>query len=108
MDISGVSTRVYSWRVKDDPVYGEGAQVDIVIDRSDQVVNLCEMKFSTKEYAIEKTDDDSLRHKAGRFREAQKSRTAVHLTFITPFGVKQNMYKFSVQNVITADDLFKE
>jgi len=108
LGISGVSTRVYSWRVKDDPVYGEGAQVDMVIDRSDQVVNLCEMKFSTKEYAIEKTDDDSLRHKAGRFREAQKSHKAVHLTFITPFGVKQNTYQYSVQNVITADDLFKE
>ena len=108
LGISGVSTRVYSWRVKDDPVYGEGIQVDMVIDRSDQVVNLCEMKFSTKEYAIEKTDDDSLRHKAGRFREAQKSRMAIHLTLITPFGVKQNMYQYSVQNVITADDLFKE
>ena len=108
LGISGVSTRVYSWRVKDDPVYGEGTQVDMVIDRSDQVVNLCEMKFSTKEYAIEKTDDDSLRHKAGRFREAQKSHKAVHLTFITPFGVKQNTYQYSVQNVITADDLFKE
>ena len=108
LGISGVSTRVYSWRVKDDPVYGEGTQVDMVIDRSDQVVNLCEMKFSTKEYAIEKTDDESLRHKAGRFREAQKSRMAIHLTLITPFGVKQNMYQYSVQNVITADDLFKE
>ena len=108
LGISGVSTRVYSWRVTDDPVYGEGAQIDMVIDRSDQVVNLCEMKFSTKEYAIEKADDDNLRHKAGRFRETQKSHKAVHLTFITPFGVKRNMYQYSVQNVITADDLFKE
>ena len=108
LGISGVSTRIYSWRVKDDPVYGDGAQIDMVIDRSDQVANLCEMKFSTKEYAIEKSDDDNLRHKVGRFNESQKTHKAIHLTLITPFGVKQNMYQHSVQNVITADDLFKE
>ena len=108
LGISGVSTRIYSWRVKEDPVYGDGAQIDMVIDRSDQVVNLCEMKFSTKEYAIEKSDDDNLRHKAGRFNESQKKHKAIHLTLITPFGIKQNMYQHSVQNVITAEDLFKE
>ena len=108
LGISGVSTRVYSWRVKDDPVFGEGAQIDMVIDRSDQVINLCEMKFSTKEYVIEKSDDENLRHKVGRFSETLKSHKAIHLTFITPFGVKQNMYRHSVQNVITAEDLFKD
>lgn len=58
--------------------------------------------------ARNKTDDDSLRHKVGRFREAQKSRMAVHLTFNAPFGVRQNMYQFNVQNVIKVNNLFKE
>jgi len=51
LGIAGVSTQIYSWRVKDDPVHGDGAQVDMVIDRADQIVNLYEMKFSTLEYA---------------------------------------------------------
>lgn len=108
LGIAGVQTQVYSWQAKDDPVLGDGAQIDMVIDRADQIVNLCEMKFSTREYAIEKADDESLRHKAGRFADAQKTHKAVHLTLITPFGIKQNLYRFSVQNVITAEDLFKE
>ncbi|MCH5311519.1 MAG: ATP-binding protein [Prevotella sp.] len=108
LGISGVSTQIYSWRVNDDPIYGDGAQIDMVIDRADHVVNLCEMKFSTTEYAIEKSDNENLRHKAGRFRETQKSHKAIHTTFIAPFGIKHNMYEHSVQNVITAEDLFKE
>lgn len=87
---------------------GEGAQVDMVIDCADQIVNLCEMKFSTKEYALDKADDDNLRHKVGRFADSGKSHKAIHVTLITPFGVKPNMYQYTVQNVITADDLFKE
>lgn len=107
LGIAGVSTQIYSWRVKDDPVHGNGAQIDMVIERADHIVNLCEMKFSKGEYAIEKTDDDSLRHKSYRFSKTQKPYMAIHTTLITPFGVKQNMYQYSVQNVITSDDLFK-
>ena len=108
LGISGVSAQVYSWRVNDDPVYGKGAQIDMVIDRADQVINLCEMKFSTKEYVIGKADDENLRNKVGRFTESRKSFKAVHLTLVTPFGLSPNMYQYHVQNVITADDLFKE
>ena len=79
----------------------------MVIERADHIVNLCEMKFSKGEYAIEKTDDDSMRHKSYRFSNSQKPYMAIHTTLITPFGVKQNMYQYSVQNVITSDNLFK-
>lgn len=108
LGISGVSTQVYSWQVLKDPVYGAGAQVDMVIDRSDQVINLCEMKFSTKEYTIDSEDDADLRHKQGRFSISQKTHKSLHLTMITPFGIKPNMYQHSVQSVITLEFLFKE
>lgn len=80
----------------------------MVIDGADHIVNLCEMKFSTTEYAIEKSDDENLRHKAGWFCETQKGHKAVHTILVTPFGVKPNMYQYSVQNVVTAEELFKE
>lgn len=108
LGILGVSSKIFSWRVNDDPIQGNGAQIDMVIARADKVINLCEMKFSTTEYAIDKADADNLRHKTWRFQETQKKRVAIHLTFITPYGVKQNMYQYSVQNVVTAEDLFKE
>lgn len=108
LGISGVSTQIYSWRIKDDPVYGKGAQVDMVIERADQIVNLCEMKFSSAEYAISKSDDENWRNKCMRFGEALKGRKAIHVTLITPYGIKENMYQYSIQNVISSDDLFKE
>lgn len=80
----------------------------MVIDRADHIVNLCEIKFSTKEYTIEKIYDENLRNKIGRFNETQKKHKAAHLTFITPFGIKQNIYQYTVQNVITAEELFKD
>lgn len=48
------------------------------------------------------------RNKNTRFSETQKEHKAVHLTLITPYGIKENMYRHSVQNVITLSDLFKE
>ncbi len=106
LGIAGVSTQVYSWQVKGDS--SAGAQVDMVIDRADHIVNLCEIKFSTAQYVLDKDGELSLRNKQSRFSEAHKSINAVHLTLITPFGIKPNMYQYCVQNVITADDLFKE
>ncbi len=108
LGVSGVLTDVYSWRVKDDPVYGNGAQIDMVIERADQIINLCEMKFSTAEYTIDKTDDESLKHKSSRFKENKTNYKTIHLTLITPYGIKKNIFQYSVQNVITAEELFKE
>ncbi len=107
LGISGVSTHVYAWQVKDDAEKGKGAQIDMVIDRADQVVNLCEMKFSTTAYAITKADDEQLRNKSARFMETRKGHHAIHLTLVTPYGLKESKYQYAVQNVITADDLFK-
>ena len=109
LGISGVSTQIYSWRIKDDePIHGKGAQIDMVIERADHIANLCEMKFSSAEYTISKSDDENWRNKCARFSESQKGRMAIHMTLITPYGIKENMYQYSVQNVITSSDLFKE
>ena len=108
LGIAGVSTQVFPWRTLNDSVYGSGAQVDMVIDRSDMVINICEIKFSTEEYAIDSDNDADLRHKAGRFSESMKTHKSIHKTMITPFGVKANMYQYCVQSVITLDNLFEK
>ena len=105
MDIAGVSHRYIRRRSS---IWREGVQIDMVIDRADHIVNLCEMKFSTTEYAIEKSDGENLSYKAGRFCETQKGHKAVHTILVTPFGIEPNMYQYSVQNVVTAEALFKE
>ena len=78
----------------------------MVIDRADNVVNICEMKFSTDKYEITKQDDENLRHKAASFIEFSKSRKSPHLVMVTPYGITNGMYRFSVQKVIKLNDFF--
>lgn len=99
LGISGVQSDVCAWK-------GEGGQIDLLIDRRDQTINLCEMKFSQSEFEITKQYDEHLRKRAESFRLATKTRKALHQTFITTYGVKKNMYSGNVQSEVTLDDLF--
>lgn len=102
LEIGGVLSNVYSWRYRGD----EGAQVDLVIDRRDNVINLCEIKFSSSEYVIDKAYSKELKHKRDVFKEQTKTRKAVHLTMITTEGVKRNVYYNDIQSEVSLDQLF--
>lgn len=86
----------------------QGAQIDLIIDRKDRVINLFEIKFSVNPFEITKAYDLNLRNKIGAFREATKTTKAIFLAMITTFGVVQNEYaKSIVQNALTMNDLFE-
>jgi len=108
LGISGVSTDACSWRCKANPEEGiNGSQIDLLIVRRDRVVNLCEMKFSESEYAVSKAYEENLRHKINDFINVSKTRYSIHMTLITTYGLKHNMYSGRIQSLITANDLFK-
>lgn len=105
LGIQGVITTVYSWSVtgsKEKP----GAQIDLLIDRSDDVINLCEIKYSKAPFQITNTIDASLQNKRERFIQETGTEKAVHLTMITTMGLSDNPYAWDVQSVVTMDDLF--
>lgn len=104
LGISGIETSTFSWRSKSSQ---NGAQIDLVIDRKDQVVNLCEMKFSINEFEIDKKYDADLRNKVGTFRSETKTRKSVFMTLITTFGLQQNQYSGNIQNDLTMEVLFE-
>lgn len=107
LGISGVMTEVGAWSCKADPDNGVyGSQIDLLIDRRDHVVNLCEMKFASDDFAISKGVEESLRHKASDFKALTKTRSAVHVTLVTTYGLKDGRYAGVVQSVVTSDDLF--
>ena len=107
LGISGVLTDVSSWSCAADPERGiNGSQIDLLIDRRDQVINLCEMKYCTQEYSITKEVDASVRRKVNDFRTVTGTRSAIHVTFVTPYGLARNSYAGNVQSEITADDFF--
>jgi AAA+ ATPase superfamily predicted ATPase len=104
LGISGILTSEASWRSASSD---NGAQIDLLIDRRDQVVNLCEMKFSINEFTVDKKYATELRNKIGTFKTETKTKKAVFLTMITTFGIKQNEYSLGlIQNELTIEDLF--
>lgn len=84
-----------------------GAEIDLVIDRRDRVINLCETKFSINPYTIDRDYEMQLRNKIEAFRAATGSRSALHLTMITTYGVKRNAHSGIMQSEVTMDDLFE-
>lgn len=85
----------------------KGGQIDLLIDRRDQIINLCEMKYSTQEYEITKRYNDELQERKELFRSKTKTRKALHLTLVTTYGVKNNAYFGMIQSEVTMDDLFR-
>ena len=106
LGISGVLTRVFSWRHVPDDVYVNGAQIDLLIERADRVVNICEMKYAKEPYVINKAYDLALRTKQGTFMQLTGNRFAPHLTMITTNGLVHNAYWNTIQSEVTLDDLF--
>lgn len=105
LGISGIGTETSSWKSSQSK---DGAQIDLVIDRRDGVINLCEMKFSVNPFIIDKRYDAELRNKVGAFRTETQTKKSVFLTMLTTFGLQDNSYAGNVQNDLKMDILFKD
>lgn len=108
LGISGVITNEYSWQTaatEDHP----GAQIDLLIDRSDKAINVCEIKYTDGPYTIDKKYMENLRNKVGLFRQLTKTRKGIALTMITSSGLVKNSYSMNnIHAQVTSDDLFAE
>jgi len=107
LGIAGVHTDVYSWRIGN-VEKSRGAQIDMLIDRKDGIVNLCEIKYSREEYVISKEEHDKLQNRIAAFGRLCGRGKSVHLTMVTTCGLAHNMYWNDVQSEVTLDDLFRE
>lgn len=105
LGISGVHTEVYSWsRAATAAV--RGSQVDLLIDRRDGLINLCEMKYASAEFAITKSEFEKIERRIEAFREVIGAERTIQLTLVTVKGLKPNVYRNDVQAEIVLDDLF--
>lgn len=105
LGISGIQSSVSSWI--GDKNGKKLDQIDLIIDRRDEVINLCEMKYSLNQYDITPAYISHLNERTELFRAMTKTKKALHLTFITINGVKRNEQWGALQNEVTAEDLFK-
>jgi uncharacterized protein len=85
----------------------DGCQIDLLIDRNDNVINLCEIKWSISEYIITKSYAADLRKKIALFKHYSTTKKQVFFTFMSTYGLVQNEHSGGlVDNELTLNDLF--
>ena len=107
LSIGGVSSNEYSWfarKTENRP----GAQIDLLLDRSDETINICEIKYtSSGEFTMTGEEEQKVLYRRECFQKDTRTTKAVHLTMITTYGLFPNAHADIFQNVVTADDLFE-
>lgn len=105
--IQGVSSRQSSWSMTGNDEQN-GTQIDLVIERADHIVNLCEMKFYGEKFSIDKSYFQKMNYREKMLTEKVSRKDIVHSVLVTTYGLTYNEYSGIFQNVVTLDDLFKE
>ena len=108
LGISGVLTNVCSWSCKANADMGIcGSQIDLLLVRRDQVINLLEMKYSSDPYVLGKDDIEALERKRNDLYRSTHTTSSVHLTMVTPFGLYPNAYARDIQSTVNMNQLFE-
>jgi uncharacterized protein len=106
LGISGIYSRTYSWLFRGNQTY-PGCQIDMLIDRTDQTINLCEAKFTKGSFVVNKSYAGKLRQKKAIFREVAKTKKGIFTTLLTTFpAVRNGHYLELIDNEVTMDALF--
>lgn len=101
--IDAISTLTYSWRSK---TTTPAAQIDIIIERADKIVNICEVKYSQDEYHLDKEEYEKICKRKNNFLQETGLRHAPWLTMITTEGIAKGKYTEMIQSQVRLDDLF--
>ena len=105
LDILGVSSRQSAFVVKGEGET-EGMQIDLLIDRKDNVLNLCEMKFVATDFEVDNDYEKKLRHRLQWMMNHMNRRQSLQMTLVTTFGLKYGYHSGIFQQVVTLDKLF--
>lgn len=106
LGILGTVSRVCSWYQTSTPER-KGGQIDLIVDRDDGVIDLCEMKYTKEPYEMTSEEEQKIQYRRSSLITATGTEKAVHLVLISANGVKENAYSNEFQSIITADALFE-
>lgn len=107
LGISGVHTKHGAWKFKGDATL-PGAQIDLLIDRADHIVHLCEAKFTKGHFALTKEEAARLRLRKTIFQAATQTKSAIFTTLLTTYpALKNTHYMAEVNSEVTMDKLFE-
>ena len=105
LEIGGVKTSVSAWNVPGTEQKA-GVQIDLLIQRDDNIVNLCEMKFYSTPLSIDKEEETKMLRRVEMLKKTLSAKQTVHLTLVTTFGLVHGKHSGKVQKIITIDDFF--
>ena len=106
LGIQGVEADLYSWQWRSDNLDEKGVQIDMLIDRADGIVDLCELKYSEEPYLLDKSEDENIRHRAEVFRRESGIRKAVQTVLVAANGVAKGKYLGNIQHTVDGNALF--
>lgn len=108
LGISGILTNEYTWRCAPDETTGRrGVQIGLLIDRSDGIIDICEMKYSKDQYTITSDYSRELARKREVLIAVTETKKAVHNVMVTTEGVAHNAEWGEIQAEVTLDNLFE-
>ncbi len=106
LGITGIHTNQFSFFAKASETH-KGTQIDLLIDRQDKVINLCEIKFYNDTLTLTKTYAENLIHKKRLFKQLSKTKKQLFITLITTYGLQQNQHSIGlIDNILGLKDLF--
>lgn len=108
LGIAGVSADVYAWKHDSDGPSLPGTQIDLLIDRADHIVNICEIKYTHTPFEITNAEMANLYNKIETFLRVTKTSQTPHLTFVTANGLAHNANWHNVQSEVLLNDLFRD
>jgi hypothetical protein len=105
LGIEGVYTELYSFQSLGNKSV-LGAQIDLLIDRNDGIINLCEIKFYDQKYTLTKSESQKIQHRIEVFKRITKTKKTIFPTLITTFGAIDNEHKTGfIQQEISLENL---
>ena len=104
LEIGGVKTSEYAWRGI--AMDGKTAQIDLLIDRNDGIVDICEMKYTKDAYALTEDEWGKISRRRGALRGMLPPSKAIHVVMVTDQPMIRNAWSKEIMAFITADDLF--
>lgn len=105
LGISGILANIFSWHTKGNE-YHPGIQIDLLIDRADNIINVCEMKYAPNGYEITSKAYSNLKTKISVLEQYIPAKKFITPVLITSNGVKRNKYSDEIYDQITAEQLF--
>ena len=107
LGIAGIDTSVYSWTYRAKTKSEKGAQIDMLIDRGDDVINVCEMKYYKTKYSLTDNDLEMILNRIGIFESQIRTNKSVRPVMITSYGLVENEYSNEIIHQLTMQDLFR-